>query len=192
MGRGTRLQHGVATVRRAGSAVAALVLVSVLGLLIAASLALAGSDSIRDGANDTKELKGKPELDIARVAVADETGRRVKFKITMHGKLTPANKNTRPFILINTRGGSKSAFENLVLGPRVFKVVGEEQYQKVGANKFLAKRKTWIYRFKPRSIGLGDGDSFGWAVLTAKNNAADLAPNGSYRDFEIDTIPPPA
>ena len=179
------------TARRAGSAVVTFVLVSIVGLLIAASLALAGDDSVRDIKGESKALQKNPELDIARVQVADEAGRRVKFKITMFGKLDPSSRNTRPFILINTKGGKKSEFENLVYGPRVFEVVGPEKYEKVGANKFLTKRRTWIYRWKPRSIGLGDGDTFGWAVLASKGKATDLAPT-TYRDFEIDTIPPPA
>jgi hypothetical protein len=123
------------------------------------------------------------------VLVADEAGRRLKFKITMHGRLKPAKKNTRPFILINTRGGAASEFEYLVLGPRVFRVKGKG-YEKVGANKFLAKKSTWIYRFKPTSVGLRDGDTFGWAILTAKGKTVDLAPNGRYRDFTVDILPP--
>lgn len=158
-------------------------------LLVAGPVALAGNDSIRDRKGDTKALRAKPEIDIARVSAADESGGRVKFKITMHGRLEPEKKNTRPFILINTKGGGASEFEYLVLGPRVFKAVGKK-YLKVGANKFLASRSTWIYRWKPASIGLGDGDSFGWAILTAKGNTVDLAPEDRYREFEIETIPP--
>ena len=153
------------------------------------SLALAGDDDVRDARGDTKGLKRKPEIDVVRVQAADEAGRRVKFKISMAGKLTPQNKNTRPILLINTKGGSASAFEYLALGPRVFEALGNEQYEQVGANKFLAKKRTWIYRFKPGRIGLTDGESFGWAVLTAKGETADLAPDDRYRDFEIDTIP---
>lgn len=157
---------------------------------LTAGLALAGSDAIRDRQGDTKALERKPEIDIAKVLVADEAGRRLKFKMTMHGKLEASKKNTRPFVLINTKGSKSSAFEYLVLGPRVFKVKGDS-YEKVGANKFLAKKSTWIYRFKPTSVGLRDGDSFGWAILTAKGQTVDLAPNGRYREFEVDIIPPP-
>jgi len=169
------------------AAAAALLVLAIAG----ASLALASSDSVRDREGDTKALERKPEIDIVRVAAADEAGRRAKFKITMAGRLTPHNTNTRPFILINTKGGSASAFEYLVLGPRVFKALGNDEYKKVGANKFLARKSTWIYRFKPGSLGLHDGDSFGWAVLTAKGKTADLAPDKRYRDFEIETIAKP-
>jgi hypothetical protein len=174
-GIGARLARGVA------------VAVAVAGFGVAA--ALAGTDSVRDKQGDTEALERKPEMDIAKVAVADEAGRRLKFKMTMHGKLEPSRSNTRPFILINTKGGSASSFEYLVLGPRVFEVQGED-YVKVGANKFVAKKSTWIYRFKPTSVGLRDGDTFGWAILTAKGKTVDLAPNGRYRDFEVDIIPP--
>ena len=171
------------------AAAAALLVLAIAG----ASVALASSDSVRDREGDTKALKRKPEIDIVRVSAADEAGRRAKFKITMAGRLTPGNKNTRPFILINTRGSASAIedFEYLVLGPRVFKVVGDGNYDKVGANKFLARKSTWIYRFKPGSIGLHDGDSFGWAALTTKGKTADLAPDDRYRDFEIETIPKP-
>ena len=155
----------------------------------ATSLALAGNDSVRDKRGDTRGLKQKPEIDVVRVQAADEAGRRVKFKITMAGRLTPQNKNTRPLLLINTKGGSASAFEYLALGPRVFEALGNDQYEQVGANKFLAKKSTWIYRFKPGRLGLTDGEHFGWAVLTAKGKTADLAPDDRYRDFEIETIP---
>jgi hypothetical protein len=173
--RGSRIAWGIAVASAAG----------VLG----AGVAVAGSDAVRDTQGDTKALKKKPEIDLARVLVADEAGRRLKFKITMHGRLTPSKKNTRPFVLINTKGGGTSEFEYLVLGPRVFKAKGE-QYKKVGANRFLAKKSTWIYRFKPTSVGLRDGDTFGWAILTAKGDTVDLAPNRRYRDFTVDIIPP--
>jgi len=179
---------GAATGKRTRSGI-------VLALLVLAlaggSLALASDDSVRDPKGDTKALKRKPEMDVVRVTAADEAGRRVKFKITMAGRLKPSKKYTRPFILINTKGGTASAFEYLVLGPRVFRALGKHNYKKVGANKFLAKKSTWIYRFKPGSIGLHDGDTFGWAILTAKGKTADLAPDRRYRPFKIATIPKP-
>jgi hypothetical protein len=167
----------------------ALTAAAAVAVAFGSASALAGSDSVRDRKGDTKALERKPEIDLAKVSVADEAGRRLKFKITMHGKLKPAKKNSRPFILINTKGGSSSDFEYVVLGPRVFKVKGDS-YVKVGANKFLAKKSTWIYRFKPASIGLRDGDRFGWAVLTAKGKTIGLAPNRRYRSFQVDIIPP--
>jgi hypothetical protein len=173
---------------RIGAGVIATLALAALCLLVA-GMATAGSDVLRDRKGDSRALKSKPEIDIARVLVADEAGRRLKFKITMHGKLRPQKTNTRPFILINTRGGKTSEFEYVVLGPRVFKAK-KRGYEKVGANKFVAKKSTWIYRFKPRSIGLRDGDTFGWAVLTAKGRTTDLAPNKRYRSFTVDLIPP--
>ena len=160
-----------------------------LGAVLAVAVATAGSDTVRDRQADTKALKKKPEIDLAKALIADEAGRRLKFKITMHGRLTPGKKNTRPFVLINTKGGSASDFEYLVYGPRVFRVKNGD-YAKVGANKFTAKKSTWIYRFKPTSVGLRDGDEFGWAILTVKGKTADLAPNDRYRPFTVDIIPP--
>lgn len=171
---------------RAKSALVAAVLIAVVGTSLAGA---AGSgSSVTDPRADSKALKRKPELDIRRASVADESGRRVKHKISMQGKLKPQKKFTRPFLLINTRGNSKSRFEYLVLGPRVFRRVGDN-YEKVGANKFTTKRKTWIYRFKPGRIGLGVGDSYGWAVLTAKGKTVDLAPDARYVTHRIGKPP---
>ncbi len=163
--------------------------VGAVAVALSCALALASSDSIRDPRADTKALRHKPEIDIVRVQAADEAGRRAKFKISMAGRLDPQSKTTRPFILINTKGGNSSSFEYLVLGPRVFRAKGKH-YVKVGANKFVARKRTWIYRFKPASVGLHEGDEFGWAVLTARRKAVDLAPNRHYRRFVVKTIPP--
>ncbi len=57
----------------AGAAIAVLLLALAIG---GTSLALAGSDSVRDRKGDTKALKRKPEIDIVRVTAADEAGRR--------------------------------------------------------------------------------------------------------------------
>lgn len=157
----------------------------IVGLAVAlltasASLAVAGSrdDVVKDGAKDERQLKNKPEIDIVKATVSDATGNRVKYKITMRGKLTPKKNNTRPFILINTKGNKTSDFEYLVLGSRVFKKTRKDKFKKVGANQFAARNKTWIYRFKPKKLGITD--SYDWAVLTAKGEATDLAPNKRY------------
>ena len=154
---------------------------AVAATLAVASIAAAGTSSstVRDPRADTKPLKRKPELDIRRASVGDESGGRVKHKISMQGSLKPGKKFTRPFLLINTRGGNRSRFEYLALGPRVFKRVGDG-YRKVGANRFTTKRRTWIYRFKPGRLGLQPGDRYGWAALTSKGRANDLAPNSRY------------
>lgn len=157
---------------------------AVFAVTVSASLAVAGSgaETVKDGEKDTRRLKDRPELDIVKASAADATGNRVKHKIKMRGKLRPNKNNTRPFILINTRGGKASDFEYLVVGPRVFKKKGKK-FVKVGANQFSARKRTWIYRFKPKKIGAKK--SYGWAVLTAKGKTRDLAPNRRYKTHVI-------
>ncbi len=175
--------------RRAGSRVRDR---SVLGAGVAlvvlaaccAAAAAPGADVIRDHRADGAGLRHKPEIDIVRVAAANGPGGRAEFKIRMAGRLEPGHKTTRPFLLINTRGGRASTFEYLVLGPRVFRAVGKH-YVKVGANRFAAHKRTWIYAFKPAVAGLEPGDRFGWSVLTARGKTADLAPDDHYRGFRI-------
>jgi hypothetical protein len=168
----------------AGALVVALVLTAAASGGVAAASAVT---KVRDKKADTKALKRKPELDIRRVLANTERDGRVRFRITMQGRLKPNKKFTRPFVLINTRGGNRSRFEYMALGPRVFKRVNtKKEYRKVGANQFSAKRKTWVYRFQPEPLGLGPGDSFGFAVLTSKGKTSDLAPDRRYRNFEID------
>lgn len=175
--------------RRVELLVAITVVLALVVVGVAAG-ASSGEEVVLDKRGDSKALKRKPELDIRRASAGDESGRRVKHKIAMQGTLTPAKKFTRPFLLINTKGGSKSEFEYLALGPRLFKRAGDG-FKKVGANQFTTKRKTWIYRFKPARIGLRPGDSYGWAALTSKGKAVDLAPNSRYVNHRIGIVPTP-
>lgn len=164
------------------------VAVGVIAALCAGTIATAaksGRSVVRDDRADSKRLKRKPELDIRKAKVVDEAPDQVKHKIRMQGKLKPRKKFTRPFVLINIRGGKRSDFEYLLLGPRVFKKTKSDRFRKVGANKFKTVGRTWIYRFKPSRIGLGPGDRYGWAVLTAKGRTVDLAPDRRYVKHRI-------
>lgn len=162
------------------TAFAAAALLSILALASAAS---ADTSSLRDRARDTPKLRERAELDIVRAKAAHAVGDRIKHKVTMRGRLDPRSKNTRPFILINTAGGPRSAYEFVVVGPRVFEVV-DDGFRKVGANKFTARKRTWVYRFRPSSIG-AEGEGYGWAALTAKGGTLDLAPNGRYKRHDL-------
>lgn len=152
---------------------------------VAAGAGFAGADNqvVRDKANDTPALERKGEIDIVRARAGHAVGDRVKHKVAMRKRLTPDKKNTRPFILINTKGGNRSAFEYLVVGPRVLKRTADGSYRKVGANKFKARKRTWVYSFKPEAFG--DPDSYGWAAFTAKGKATDLAPDRRYKVHEL-------
>lgn len=154
---------------------------ALMALLVAgAATAIGDGQTVRDRAKDTAELKRKGELDIVRATAGHAIGGKLKHKITMRERLKPGQKNTRPFILINTRGDATSDFEFLVLGPRVFKVTRKGKFRKVGANKFSARKRTWVYRFPASTFG--DPESYGWAALTAKGGTSDLAPNRRYKE----------
>lgn len=159
-----------------------------LALAVAvAGVGLASANTVTDRKNDTRKLLNSPELDIVRVNVQNATGNRVKFKVKMRGRVDPDKSNTRPFILINTRGNDTSDFEYLVVGPRVFKKKGNDpenpKFTKVGANQFDTRKRTWIYRFKTDRIRVKR--SFEWAVLTAKGKTEDLAPNLVYAKHKL-------
>lgn len=173
--------------RRNGLLLGLAALLALLGITVASA---AGPTVVTDKRADKKALKRKPELDIRKASAANQGPNRVKHKITMQGKLKPGKKFTRPFLLINTRGGGSSDYEYLVLGPRVFKKI-KKKFRKVGANSFSARRKTWTYSFKPSRLGLDPGEKYGWAVLTAKGNAVDLAPNKKYSTHRVSRAPEP-
>lgn len=158
----------------------------ILGLAAAIATlgaAFAVASTVNDPTRESKALRERPELDIVRASATTAVGDRLKHKVTMRGELKPNSKNTRPFILINTRGGSRSDFEYVVLGPRVFRSTNSG-FEKVGANQFTTRKRTWVYRFKPSTFG--SPDSYGWAALTSKGGASDLAPANAY---EIQQIP---
>lgn len=153
----------------------------ILGLIAAiavAGAAFAAASTVNDPTRESNALRDRPELDIVRATAGSAVGDRLKHKVTMRGKLRPNSKNTRPFILINTKGGRRSDYEYVVLGPRVFRA-GDDGFAKVGANQFSARKRTWVYRFKPSTFG--SPDSYGWAALTLKGGTSDLAPSNAYK-----------
>ena len=147
------------------------------GLALSAA-ALADNQSVSDPLGDTPQLKQKPYLDIVRATAGHALGDRLKHKVTMAATLKTEQKNSRPFILINTRGDERSDFEYIVLGRRVFKVNKKDEFIKSGAAQFLGRKRTWVYRFPARAIG--NPREYGWAALTSKGKASDLAPNRRY------------
>lgn len=142
--------------------------------------AFAAASTVNDGTRESASLRDKPELDIVRATAGKAVGEelRLKHKVTMRGRLEPESKNTRPFILINTEGGGRSDFEYVVLGPRVFRSTNDG-FEKVGANQFSSRKRTWVYRFKAETIG--SPSSYGWAALTSKGKTSDLAPADAYK-----------
>lgn len=153
----------------------------VVAALIVVSVASADSTAVRDQTKETKALERRPHLDIVRASAA-HAGDELKHKVKMRGRLKAGKRNTRPFILINTKGGKRSAYEFLVVGTRVLAVDGEG-LKRVGDSRIVARRRTWIYRFSPEPFG--DARSYGWAALTSKGKTSDLAPGDKYQTHDL-------
>lgn len=151
-------------------------------VVVLAAVAVAEDSTVRDRKRETKALERKPELDIVR-AVAREIGSdRLAHRVRMRGRLKPGKRNTRPFILINTRGGKRSDYEFIVAGRRVLEVVGD-RFRRVGSNLIATSGRTWVYRFDRASFD--PGDAYGWAALTAKGSASDVAPDRRYKQHRL-------
>jgi hypothetical protein len=159
-------------------------LAAVAAFAVLVATAVADTTVVKDRKNDTPALKKRPVLDIVRATAGHAGTERVKHTVTMRGRLKPNKANTRPLLLINTRGGPRSNFEYVVTGPRVMKRTADG-YVKVGSNQVKTRKRTWIYRFDPASLGIGPDDSYGWAMYTSKGRASDLAPNNRYRVHDL-------
>lgn len=159
---------------RTAGALAAALAVAVVGFSGAAG---ADSTSHDDRIKETKALKRQAELDIVRIA-AGHAGGELRHKVRMRGRLKPRKNNTRPFILLNTRGGPSSNYEYLVSGKRVLKRVGPGNFKRVGSATVRTRKRTWIFRFPASAFK--PGREYGWAALTSRGNASDVAPNRRY------------
>ena len=146
--------------------------------LALAAAAAADNQTVSDPEGDSKALEDKPYLDIVSARAGHAIGGRLKHKVTMAAPVKEDQPNTRPFLLINTRGHDRSDFEYLVLGRRVYKVSENDKFVKTGAATIAARKRTWVYFFKPKTFG--NPKSYGWAALTSKGDTVDLAPNRKY------------
>jgi hypothetical protein len=159
--------------RKAGALAAALA----VALVSLSAVAGADSTTLRDPAGETRVLKKQPHLDIVRVSAGHARGE-LRHKVRMRGKLKPNRKATRPFILLNTKGGPRSDYEYLVSGRRVLERVGANEFRKVGKASVRTRKRTWIYRFPASAFK--PGKQYGWAALTSRGRASDIAPNRRY------------
>lgn len=144
---------------------------------VAAFAAAAGTTTKRDKVRETKQLRDKPELDIARTKTGETPDGRVKHAITMVGNLTPNKLYSRPFILINEGTSRGGRAEYLVIGPRIFKIPKEEgkDFKKVGAATIKSHKRTWTYKFDPAKVGSAKS-TYGWQIRTLKGKTEDRFP----------------
>lgn len=168
-----------AALRAAGVALAGALLTCLLGLAFAEA-ASAAKRTVRDQRFDTPYLSSHGRLDITE-ATAQRRLTKVTHTVTTRAKARPARLRERPAILINTRGGKRSAYEYIVLGSTVFRSPVNGQPKPVAEARLFVKKRTWRYRFDLDDVpGLGAG--YGWAAATQKTSGrfADVAPDGGY------------
>jgi hypothetical protein len=154
--------------------------VAALLLLATAAEATAAAKTVRDPRFDTPYLSGHGRVDITRATAARKLDV-VRHAVKMRARVRPARPRERPGIIINTRGGQRSAYELIVLGSTIFRVPGKGPPKAVGEATLTAEGRTWRYRFDlDEARGLGAG--YGWAAITQKRNRrfADLAPDRGY------------
>ncbi|MEZ5155530.1 MAG: hypothetical protein R2718_05410 [Solirubrobacterales bacterium] len=167
---------GNTSIRR-GAVAAALACLLALALAAAAD---AAQRTVRDAKFDTPYLTKKGRLDITK-ATAERRLTRVTHSITVRAKARPARNRERPTILINTRGGRRSAYEFVVYGSTIFRAPKRGPLEPVASAALVAEKRTWRYRFDLDDVP-GVGAGYGWAAATQKLNGrfADVAPDGGY------------
>ncbi len=159
-------------------------LASMAAVLMAASLvpaaALAdGERVVTDPKFDNVALSRNGRLDIVE-ASASRKGSKIKHAVKMRAKLKAGRSKERPGILINTKGGSRGAYEYIVFGSTIFKVPKQGQPQPIGNSVLRSSKRTWTFSFDAAEIP-NLPSSYGWAAITQKGNGiADVAPDKGY------------
>lgn len=158
------------TFRRAAALLAA------VALLAAAAPALALT-IVADAKRETRALANHGRLDIIRASGDRKSGTLV-HTVTMRKQVRPAERRERPVILVNTKGGNRTEAEYAAYGSAVYRIQENGNQVAIGPAKLTARGRTWTYRFRASEIP--NLESFGWAALTSKGKALDVAPNGHY------------
>jgi hypothetical protein len=159
-------------------------LASLAAALVAVSLlpgaALAdGERVVTDPKFDNVALSRNGRLDIVE-ASAVRRGTEIKHAVKMRAKLKAGRSKERPGILINTKGGSRGAYEYIVFGSTIFKVPRTGQPKAIGSSVLRSSKRTWTFSFDAAEIPNLPG-SYGWAAITQKGNGiADVAPDKGY------------
>ena len=153
-----------------------LAVTAILLSLLLASAAGAATKRIEDGKRETTALAENGQVDIIR-ASSSRFGRDLRFTITMRKRVHANRQNEEPQLLLNTRGDGKSDPEFVLFGDDLFDVRGDGS-KRIAPAKLGAKGRTWSYRFDPKQIR--NLDRYGWAAITNKGNAEDVAPNDRY------------
>ena len=164
-----------------------------VAIAVALALAVAGVAAAAKSGGEASSISGGQQgaeaqaasSTSARVSVADETGRRVKHKISTHGHADAGRTRTRgPSSSINTQGRQQVR----VREPRARAAPlqarsATSSTRRSARNQFLDQAQDLDL---PLQAGFGSGSapatSYGWAALTSKGKAVDLAPNSRYAE----------
>ncbi len=160
-----------------------LALPAALALLFAALLPAAaiadGERVVSDPKFDNVALSRNGRLDIVE-ASAVRKGTEIKHAVRMRAKLKAGRSKERPGILINTKGGSRGAYEYIVFGSTIFKVPRKGQPKPIGESVLRSSKRTWTFSFDAAEIP-DLPTPYGWAAITQKGNGiADVAPDRGY------------
>jgi len=166
------------TVRRTPLLLAGVALAAAGLACLVLSATAAAKTTVRDQTRETRALADHPRLDIRRATSAKGNGNLI-FTVTMRRAVRPNSERERPGILINTRGDRRSDPEYLVFGGAVYRVTRGGNTVAIGPAQLGSNGRTWTYRFDPGEIP-DLGNRFGWAAITDRDRAEDIAPGSRY------------
>lgn len=149
----------------------------VCGVVLLAGSAAANTRSVADAKRETAPLRKNGRLDITK-AIAGHKAGMLAHTVVVRKRVDPSRGRERPVIAINTRGGSRSDPEYQVFGGAVFKIPRKGDPKNVGDAELDSRGRRWIYVIDPAL--LGDPKRYGWAAITTKGNAFDVAPARRY------------
>ena len=166
------------TTAGARGCVAAIVIATAVLAAVLASPAPANTKSVRDAKRESGPLRKHGRLDIVKATAGHDRAGRLVHSVVVRKRVDPDRGRERPVIAINTRGGRRSDPEYQVFGDAVFKRPKKGDPRRIGEADLGSRGRRWTYRLDPAVIG-GLG-RYGWAAITTKGNAFDIAPARRY------------
>lgn len=142
------------------------------------SVSAANSRAVSDGKRETAPLRKNGRLDITRALAGHRNGL-LTHTVVVRRRVAPERGKERPVIALNTRGRRRSDPEFQVYGRAVFDVRGSGDPQAIADAELRSRGRRWIYLFDPAGIP-GLERRYGWAAITTKGSAFDVAPSRRY------------
>lgn len=152
------------------------------GVIALAAGAEANSKAVRDAKGESAPLRKNGRLDIIRAAAGHADGL-LTHTVTVRKRINPDRGRERPILALNTRGGGRSDPEYQIFGSTIFRTRAKGDPKAVGEATLSSRGRSWTYSFDPAQIpGLR---RYGWAAITTKGNAFDVAPARRYADHRV-------